>query len=402
MAKEKKTTLEHPEVNVLEKIAIFILAIPLIFIYVPLRYLARKLSSLILWAIAKFDKSETKNKEPEENKIIKFFTYVSSFHPYDGGNKYVKYFDNNITGEKVKAQHIRAFIFFLLPSFSAFLIFVVIPFFMGIYFSFTDWNGLTETIGWLGFGNYSEIFTDYNFIYSFFRTIQYTVLSVIFINLFAFGMALLVTRKLKLTNLYRAGFFMPNLIGGLVLGYIWKFVYSSALPAISEALGPNLSLNADTAMGALIAVVIWQYAGYIMMIYIAALQNVPQDLIEASKIDGANAWQRLKTITLPLVAQAFTISLFLTLVTSFKQFDTVISLTGGAPAALLPEWIQSWLNESTRSIKSMNLMAVDIYNTGWVESDFAIGQAKAVIFFLFLLIVSIVQVTYNKRKEVEL
>jgi raffinose/stachyose/melibiose transport system permease protein len=215
-------------------------------------------------------------------------------------------------------------------------------------------------------------------------------------------MALLVTQKLKGKNIYRAGFFMPNLIGGLVLGYIWKFVYSSALPAIAESLGPNLSLKADTAMGALIAVVVWQYAGYIMMIYIAALQNVPQDLIEASKIDGASAWQRLKAITLPLVAQAFTISLFLTLVTSFKQFDTLVALTNGAPAALLPEWIQTFMNESPRSILRMNLMALDIYNTGWVERSFAIGQAKAVVFFIFLLIVSVVQVTYNKRKEVEL
>jgi raffinose/stachyose/melibiose transport system permease protein len=273
---------------------------------------------------------------------------------------------------------------------------------MGIYYSFTDWEGLSQVINWVGFKNYTEIFTDYKFVYSFFRTIQYSFLSVVFVNLFAFGIALLVTQKLKLKNIYRAGFFMPNLIGGLVLGYIWKFVYSSALPALSESLGPNLSLSSDTAMGAIIAVVVWQYAGYIMMIYIAALQNVPQDLIEASKIDGASAWQRLRAITLPLVAQAFTISLFLTLVTSFKQFDTVVALTNGAPAALLPEWIQTFLGESPRSILSMNLMALDVYNTGWVESDFAIGQAKAVVFFIFLLVVAVVQVTYNKRKEVEL
>lgn len=363
--------------RILEGIAILIAAVPLVLIYAPLRNLYKKFSRRVL-------------KKPIEAK------------PYQGNVRIFKYLDKHIIGESKYAQKNRVFVYFLLPSLSAFILFVLTPFFMGIYYSFTDWEGLSDVINLIGFGNYKDIFTDYEFVFSFFRTIQYSFLSVIFVNLFAFGMALLVTQKLKGKNIYRAGFFMPNLIGGLVLGYIWKFVYSSALPAIAEGLGPNLSLNSDTAMGAFIAVVIWQYAGYIMMIYIAALQNVPQDLIEASKIDGASAWQRLKAITLPLVAQAFTISLFLTLVTSFKQFDTLVALTNGAPAALLPEWIQSFMNESPRSILSMNFMALDIYNTGWVERNFAIGQAKAVVFFMFLLIVSVVQVTYNKRKEVEL
>jgi raffinose/stachyose/melibiose transport system permease protein len=363
--------------NILEVIAIIIATVPLVLIYAPLRSLYKRFSK-------------------------RFLKRVIEPRPYQGNVRMFKRLDKHIIGDSKYAQKNRVFIYFLLPSLSAFIFFVIIPFFMGIYYSFTDWEGLSDIITWIGFKNYEDIFTDYAFVYSFFRTIQYSFMSVIFVNLFAFGIALLVTQKLKFKNVYRAGFFMPNLIGGLVLGYIWKFVYSSALPAISESLGPNLSLNADTAMGAIIAVVVWQYAGYIMMIYIAALQNVPQDLIEASKIDGASAWQRLKAITLPLVAQAFTISLFLTLVTSFKQFDTVIALTNGAPAALLPEWIQSFLNESSRSILSMNLMAIDVYNTGWVESEFAVGQAKAVVFFIFLLIVSIVQVTYNKRREVEL
>jgi len=363
--------------RILEGIVIFISAFPLVLIYAPLRNLYKRFSKSVL-------------KKPIKSM------------PYQGNVRIFRYLDKYIIGETKYAQKNRVFIYFLLPSLSAFIIFVIIPFFMGIYYSFTDWEGLSSVINWVGFANYKDIFTDYKFVYSFFRTIQYSLLSVLFVNLFAFGIALLVTQKLKLKNIYRAGFFMPNLIGGLVLGYIWKFVYSSALPAISESLGPNLSLNADTAMAAIIAVVVWQYAGYIMMIYIAALQNVPQDLIEASKIDGATAWQRLKAITLPLVAQAFTISLFLTLVTSFKQFDTVIALTNGAPAALLPEWIQSFMNESTRSILSMNLMALDIYNTGWIENKFSVGQAKAVVFFIFLLIVSVIQVTYNKRREVEL
>ena len=363
-------------IKALEWIAVALASIPLVLIYAPGRYLVKK--------------------------IAKVFNHPIESRPYQGNIRIIRLLDKHIIGETKYAQKNRVFVYFLLPSLSAFIMFVLIPFFMGIYFSFTDWEGLSQTITWVGLDNYKDIFTDYKFVYSFFRTIQYSLLSVIGVNVVAFSLALLVTQKLKLKNVYRAGFFMPNLIGGLVLGYIWKFIYSSALPAIAESLGPNLSLSADSAMGALIAVVVWQYAGYIMMIYIAALQNVPQDLVEASKIDGANGWQRLRTITLPLVAQAFTVSLFLTLVTSFKQFDTVVALTNGAPATILPEWIQSFMNETPRSILSMNLMALDIYNTGWVKRDFATGQSKAVVFFVFLLIVSIIQVTYNKKREVEL
>jgi len=232
----------------------------------------------------------------------------------------------------------------------SFIVFVITPFMMGVYYSFTNWTGLNSGSEiWLGLDNYRQIFGDYLFIYSFIRTVTYSVLNVIVINIVAFSLALLVTQNLKLKNVYRAGFFLPNLIGGLVLGYIWQFVYSSVFPALGTVVGLESSLfshsligsraTASEAMGALIGVVTWQYAGYIMMIYIAALLNVPQDLIEASKIDGANAFQRLKTIIFPLVAQAFTISLFLTLVTSFKQYDTVQALTQGGPAVIIPEYL---------------------------------------------------------------
>ena len=325
------------------------------------------------------------------------------FKNKEGEGKVRKFIIDKWLGETYTAQNNRVFVFFLFPALGTFLLFVALPFFQGLWFSLTDWNGLnTGRESFIGFENYRTIITDYGFMYSFFRTVIYSVLNIIVINVVAFSMALLVTQKLKGKNIYRAGFFMPNLIGGLVLGYIWQFIFNKAFVEFGGALDPSILINGDTALIGLIVVVTWQYAGYIMMIYIAAIQNIPQDLVEASQIDGANAWQRLRNITLPLVAQAFTISLFLTLVTSFKQFDTVVALTNGAPAALLPEWIQTFLGESPRSILSMNLMALDVYNTGWVESDFAIGQAKAVVFFIFLLVVAVVQVTYNKRKEVEL
>lgn len=394
--------------NFFYKLLLYIIAIPIIFIYIPLRFIARKLSALILW-LFRID-SDYKG----DNGVWKFFAYVANFHPYNGDNKHIHFYENNITGERTQAQRNRAFIMFLVPALGSFLIFVVTPFLMGLFYSFTDWTGLNngEEI-WVGFLNYKTIFTDYLFLYSFIRTTVYSILNVIVINGVAFSLALLVTKNLKLKNVYRAGFFMPNLIGGLVLGYIWQFIYSAVFPAIGAAIGAETGIfshsliggfaSSGEAMGALIGVVTWQYAGYIMMIYIAALQNVPVDLLEASKIDGANAWQRLRTIILPLVAQAFTISLFLTLVTSFKQYDTVQALTQGGPSTLIPEWLANILGvETWRSVNALDLMAINIYETAFSRYKMGVGQAKAIIFFLILMIVSVAQVNYSQKKEVEL
>ena len=235
------------------------------------------------------------------------------------------------------------------------------------------------------------------------RTAIYAVMNIIAINVVAFLLALLVTQKLKGKNLYRAAFFMPNLIGGLVLGYIWQFLFNRALIKLGGIFDPSLIVSGDTALLGLILVVTWQYAGYIMMIYVAALQNVPQDLIEASKIDGANSLQRLRTITFPMIAQSFTIAMFLTLTTSFKQFDTVLSLTKGGPATQLPLWMAGLFNLDIQPVvKSTYLMAMNIYDEAFVKTQMGIGQAKAIVFFVVLLIVSIVQVRYNQRREVEL
>ncbi|HPJ23643.1 MAG TPA: sugar ABC transporter permease, partial [Bacillota bacterium] len=356
----------------------FLLAIPLIFVYVPIRWLVRFIAKILLFIvqsrIVKFFLRKIK-VDPDNNMVSRFFRAVIEPHPYRGHDPLISSLENKVTGEKVKAQGNRNFIFFLVPALGSFLLFVITPFLMGIYYSFTDWTGLNsgqETI--IGFANYSTIFNDYLFIYSFIRTTMYSVLNVLVINVVAFSLALLVTQNLKFKNVYRAGFFMPNLIGGLVLGYIWQFIYSSVVPLIGDFLNSDSVLfthsliggraTAGEAMGAMIIVVTWQYAGYIMMIYIAALQNVPMDLIEASKIDGANGWQRLRTIIFPLVAQAFTISLFLTLVTSFKQYDTVYALSQGGPSTLIPEWLANLLNVPTyRSVNALDLMAMNIYDT---------------------------------------
>ncbi|MCF7925033.1 MAG: sugar ABC transporter permease [Candidatus Izimaplasma sp.] len=300
---------------------------------------------------------------------------------------------------------------------ASFIIMVIIPFFFGIYYSLTDWNGIGDP-NYVGLLNYQNISSDPKFYYSFYRTALYSTLNIFVINVVAFSLASLVTQKLRGVNIYRAGFFMPNLIGGLVLGYIFQFIYSQAFLSfgdtqaimwLSDLVGRDffnknmLTSGASNSMIALIIVVTWQYAGYIMMIYIAAIQNIPQQLVEAAKIDGANALQRLRHITLPLVAQAFTVAMFLTLVTSFKQFDTVFSMTQGGPVAQLPQFFGSIFGlTSLPPVKSLDLMAVNIYNTAFAKSLFGYGQAKAIIFFIILLIISLLQVYYNKKREVEL
>lgn len=302
-----------------------------------------------------------------------------------------------------KASDRLWFWLFLMPVLIPFLLMVITPFVTGIYYSFTNWTGGLNPTEWIGLENYRGLTSDHRFVYSFYRTIIYAILNVIAINFVAFSLALLVTRKLKLTNFYRAGFFLPNLIGGLIIGYLWSFIFRIVLGTSGLGLFSSSPLVSENAMYALVAVVTWQFAGYIMMIYIAALQNIPEDLIEASQIDGANALQRLRNITLPLVAQAFTVALFLTLVTAFKQFDTVYSLTRGGPSMDIPVWMQNALGmDFARAVGSTRVIAFQIYNWGISRGNFAAAQAQAVVFFVILSVISLGQVYFNKKREVEL
>ncbi|BEP28378.1 carbohydrate ABC transporter permease [Helicovermis profundi] len=300
-------------------------------------------------------------------------------------------------GKKLKSK--MFFWLFLAPALLSFIIVVVIPFFMGIYYSLTDWTAIAGIKpNWVGIDNYKNMFKDIAFQYSFIRTFVFTLLSVMTINFVALMLAFLVTREIKFKNFYRAGFFVPNLIGGLVLGYVWQFIFKSVIPQIGDALGidflSNLLLLADPTLTlfGLIFAFTWQYAGYIMMIYIAALLNVPQELIEASEVDGANFFQKFWNITFPMIAQAFTITSFLTLVNSFKQFDIIIALTNGGPSDIYKEQI----------VNSTELLAVHIYNVAFKYNNMAEGQARAIIFFLVLSVVSMAQVYYNKKREVEM
>ncbi|NRG34198.1 sugar ABC transporter permease [Bacillus circulans] len=293
------------------------------------------------------------------------------------------------TKKKKNWKEAGLFSLFVGPVFIAFTIVVLVPFFSGIYYSFTDWNGITGEIKWVGLDNFKYIFTDdKQFLQSFKLTAVYTVVAIILTNAIGFSLALLVTQKLKSSNLLRTVFFMPNLLGGLLLGFIWQFIFIRGFASIGELTGiPLFELawlgDKNTAFWGIVIVSVWQGAGYIMLIYIAALQNIPKELIEAAKMDGANRFQVLRNIKVPLVAPAVTICLFLTTASSFKIFDGNLSLTNGGP------------------FKSTEMLALNIYTEAFVNNRYGIGEAKALIFFIVVAAISILQVTITKRKEVE-
>jgi raffinose/stachyose/melibiose transport system permease protein len=214
---------------------------------------------------------------------------------------------------------------------------------------------------------------------------------MISVNLAAFGLALLCTSKVKGKNFYRAAFFLPNLIGGIVLGYVWQFIFNKVFVVL---LQDSLSMltNPNLAFAAILIVSTWQYAGYIMMIYVTGLQSVPKDILEASSVDGSNPWVTLLKIKVPMIANTFTVCIFLTLVNSFKQFDLNLAITNGAPSRVL----------AGKAIASTEFLALNIYNTAISKNQYALGQTKAVVFFILLAIVSLAQVSISKKKEVEM
>ncbi|MFE4093864.1 carbohydrate ABC transporter permease [Priestia sp. YIM B13484] len=293
------------------------------------------------------------------------------------------------TKRRKNLKNVGLFALFVGPALLAFCVIVLIPFFTGIYYSFTDWNGVNGTINWVGLDNFKYLFTeDKQFQQSFWITTKYTVVAIILTNVVGFVLAILVTQMLKTRNILRTVFFMPNLIGGLLLGFVWQFIFVKGFASIGQITGISLFElpwlgDAKTAFWGTVIVSVWQGAGYIMLIYTAALQNVPQELIEAAKIDGASRWQILRHITIPMVAPAVTVCLFLTISWSFKVFDVNLSLTNGGP------------------FKSTEMLALNIYTEAFVNNRYGLGEAKALIFFIVVAAITIIQVTYTKKKEVE-
>ena len=271
---------------------------------------------------------------------------------------------------------------FVLPTLIAFIIGFVWPFIWGAGLSFCKFTTV-KNVQFVGLSNYAMIWSDNTFTHAFWFTAAFTVVSTLLINVLAFAIALLLTRGMHGTNAFRTIFFLPNLIGGIVLGYIWQILLNGILTNLGK---PLLSLDARYGFWGLIILMCWQQIGYMMIIYIAGLQNVPGDLLEAAAIDGATGTQALFKVKLPMVMPSITICTFLTLTNSFKLFDQNLSLTGGEPA------------------KASQMLALNIYDTFYQRSGAqwkGIGQAKAVVFFLLVIVIALVQLYFTRRKEVQ-
>jgi raffinose/stachyose/melibiose transport system permease protein len=275
----------------------------------------------------------------------------------------------------------KYYAFFTLPTMIAFAIAFFIPFLLGIYLSFTKFRTVTNS-QWVGLENYIHAFTDNNdFLNATIFTVKFAIVSVVLINLFAFSLALLLTRALRGTNIFRTVFFMPNLIGGIVLGYIWLLIINGIL----INFGVDITYSAKFGFWGLVVVTNWQMIGYMMVIYIAAIQSISTEQLEAAQIDGANSWQILKNITVPLVMPAFTICTFLTVSNSFKLFDQNLALTNGAPG------------------RASSMLALDIFHTFYGTFGYeGVGQAKAVMFTIFVAIVVLLQLRISRSREVEI
>ncbi len=273
----------------------------------------------------------------------------------------------------------RYFPIFVIPTLIAFSFAFLVPFGMGIYLSFCKFKTITNA-RFAGVENYIKIFEDRDFVNALWFTVKFSVLSILTVNLFSFSLALALTRKVKGTNLFRTLFFMPNLIGGIILGYIWQQMINAVLLKYET----TLVANATYGFWGLVILMNWQLIGYMMVIYVAGLQNVPPEMIEAAEIDGASAWQTLIKVKIPMVMPSITICLFLTLSNSFKLFDQNLALTAGAPS------------------KKTAMLALDIYNTFYGRTGYeGVGQAKAVLFFIVVAVIALGQLVLTKRREIE-
>lgn len=277
---------------------------------------------------------------------------------------------------------------FLTPTLLAILFVIIIPFIQGINYSFTDYNGF-QINEYVGLDNYIRLLQDGKFLDSMIFTALFSVVSVIGINAIGLGLALIVTQRAnKISTVFRTIYFMPNLIGGIILGFIWQFIFLKAFEGLGDLTGIEgfYGWLADTKTGfwGLVILFVWQMSGYIMVIYISFLNNVPDELLEASRIDGANSWQRFIHIKFPLIAPAFTISLFLTLSNAFKVYDQNMALTGGGP------------------FSSTEMATMNIYNSAFKLNEMGYAQAKAVVFLIIIATISLIQIYFTRKREVDL
>jgi raffinose/stachyose/melibiose transport system permease protein len=282
---------------------------------------------------------------------------------------------------------VKSFAIFALIPLAIFAIVLVIPFIRGIFFTFTDWDGF-DYQNFVGFANYEASLQDETFWQAIAITFAYVAASLVLVNLVGFALALLVTIPMRGANILRTAFFVPNLIGGVILGLIWQFIFDQALPTISENLSlpifqENWLLKPDTAFWSLVIVTVWQMSGYMMIIYVTGLMSIERDVLEAALIDGSTGWRTLVSIKIPLMASAFTISLFLTLRNTFMAYDVNFALTGGGP------------------YRSTEFISLHVFKEAFGFGFFATGQAQAVLMFLIIAVAAITQVIISKRTEVQ-
>ena len=277
---------------------------------------------------------------------------------------------------------------FALPGMFCFFAVVVIPFIYGIYLTLTDWNGVTKDKNFIGLKNFAGVMHDKQFWVSLGLTFKYVIVVVILVNVIAFAIAYLLTRGIKGQNFFRAGFFTPNLIGGIVLGYIWQFVFSRVFVNIGESTGWSLFeaswlSGPEKAFAAMVLVSVWQLSGYMILIYVAGFMGLSEDVMEAASIDGASGWVKLKNIVMPLMMSSVTICLFLTLSRAFMVYDVNLSLTAGGPYG------------------STEMAAMHVYEKAFTSRQFGVGQAEALILFIVVACISGLQVYLTKKQEVE-
>lgn len=282
----------------------------------------------------------------------------------------------------------KDFCIFALLGLLFFLAVVIAPFVYGVYLTFTDWNGVSQTKHFIAFANYAGVMRDQQFWTSLLLTFKYVIIVVILVNVIAFAIAYLLTRGIKGQNFFRAGFFTPNLIGGIVLGYIWQFVFSRVFVNIGESTGWSLFdiswlSDPDKAFAAMVLVSVWQLSGYMILIYVAGFMGMSEDVLEAASLDGASGFTKLRYIILPLMMSSVTICLFLTLSRAFMVYDVNLSLTAGGPYG------------------STEMAAMHVYEKAFTSRQFGVGQAEALILFIVVACISGLQVYLTKKQEVE-
>lgn len=285
---------------------------------------------------------------------------------------------------------LKTYLVFAGPTTLVFITVIVLPFLFGIYLTFTNWDGISRSYTLAGLANYAKVIRDPAYWASFLRTVKYVFFTVLIVNSLGFALAYALTgNKVLGQNLLRTGFFVPNLIGGIILGLVWRFIFSNVLVYLGRTFGITfLSYswlsNPDKALWTLIIVSVWQYSGYMMIIFIAGLSNIPNDLVEAATIDGANGFQRLRHIILPLMVPSFVVTVFLTIQRGFMVYDVNLALTDGGP------------------FKTTQLISMHVYEKAFLAQQYGIGQAQAFFLFLLVAVISVLQVYFTKRLEVEM